>query len=90
MKKRQTWISLTLYYDIPIWEINPDKNNNNRYVVEAYYFGDKYEAAINNARKFGGKIYRAKWYGKSAFVFTTNCPECLCLKINELNKWGEK
>lgn len=82
--------TLTAYYDIPIWEINFDRNKNSHYVVDSYYFAENFDAALDNARKLGGKIYRAKWYKLSGFVFLTDNPEALCKKIANLNNWGEK
>lgn len=48
------------------WEvcrIENDVNGNGRYVVHYLAFGENYNMALNAARRYGGKKYRAKWYG---------------------------
>jgi len=49
--------------DIKYWRIDNDINGNPRYVVHFLAIADNYTTAINKARKLGGKVYRAKWFG---------------------------
>lgn len=46
-----------------VTRINNDINGNGRYVMHFLAFGDTYSEALANSRAFGGKVYRAKWYG---------------------------
>jgi hypothetical protein len=85
MKKTESWDTLNMYHGIPIWKIFSGKH-----VVDSYYFAENFETALNNARKLGGKIYKANWYKLSGFVFLTDNPEALCKKIANLNNWGPK
>ncbi len=48
---------------IEYFRIDNDINGNPRYVVHFLELHNDYNEAINLARAFGGKKYRAKWFG---------------------------
>ena len=48
---------------IEYWRINNDTNGNPRYVVHYLSIAPTYDAAVEKARKIGGKKYNAKWFG---------------------------
>ena len=52
--------------DIDAFRIENDQNGNPRYVIHYLNVPTKegtFDAALNKARKIGGKKYRAKWFG---------------------------
>jgi len=62
--------------------IDNDVNGNPRYVIHWLTIGDTYDEALTIARKFGGRKYRAKWYG-GGIVFQSYDIEGLMNKLKE-------
>mgnify|MGYP003656625575 CR=1 FL=1 len=52
-----------------VYRINNDLNGNGRWVMHYLSFDDDYDKALKVAKEFGGKAYKAKWFG-GGFVFT--------------------
>lgn len=55
---------------VTVHSVDNDVNGNPRYVVSWLHFGQTYDKALKNARKIGGRVYRAKCYG-GGIVFSS-------------------
>lgn len=62
--------------------IDNDVNGNPRYVIHWLTIGKTYDEALTIARKFGGRKYRAKWYGGGIVFQSYNIDE-LMSKLKE-------
>lgn len=62
-------------------KVDNDVNGNPRYVLHFLTLSSDYSEAVSLAKKFGGKQYKAKWYG-GGIVFTTYSLEDLIDRIN--------
>ena len=63
MKKPETQTATINGNVIDYWCINNDANGNPRYVVHYLSIALTYDAAVEKARKIGGKKYNTKWFG---------------------------
>ena len=62
---------------IEVFRVDNDVNGNPRYVVHFLSLSDNYNEALSQARKIGGKKYRAKWFGGGIVFSSYNLNEDL-------------
>ena len=82
MKKPETQTTTVDGKVIKYWRINNDANGNPRYVVHYSSIAPTYEAAIEKARKIGGKKYNAKWFGGGIVFQSYNVYQYLSLILS--------
>lgn len=67
---------------VEVFRVENDVNGNPRYVIHFLDVSDNYNEALSQARKIGGKKYRAKWFGGGIVFSSYNLNEDLkILKI---------
>ena len=82
MKKPETQTITIDGNVIKYWRVNNDANGNPRYVVHYSSIAPTYDAAVEKARKIGGKKYNAKWFGGGIVVQTYNLGQVLAQIID--------
>jgi len=73
---------------IEFYSINNDVNGNPRYVCHWVNFSDNYHKARKLVKAFGGKTYRAKWYG-GGIVFSSYSLAADAKLINQMRRHHE-
>ena len=53
---------------VAFYRVDPDVNGNPRYVFHFLELARDYDTAVKLAKRFGGKRYRAKWFGGGIVV----------------------